>query len=46
MNHFDELLEHLLSDREISNNTIFHGANRLNIAWNSTKHLLGFLTYG
>ena len=46
MHHFDELLEHLLSDREVGNHAVFHGANGFNIAGHLAQHGFGFAAYG
>ena len=45
MHHLDELFEHLLGNREVGNNAIFHGANGFNIARNTPKHGFSFSAY-
>ena len=46
MHHADELLEHLLGDREVGDDAVFHGTNRFDVARDAAKHLLGFATDG
>jgi hypothetical protein len=46
VHHFDELLEHLLGDREVGNHTVFHGANGFDVAGHLAQHGLGFATNG
>ena len=38
MRHFDKLLEHLLSDREVGDHPVLHRTNGLNIAWHFAQH--------
>ena len=37
----DEVLQHLLSDREIRNNAVFQWSNRCNVTRRATQHILG-----
>ena len=46
MHHADELLEHLLGNREVGNDAVFHGADRLDVARDPTQHLLGLAADG
>src|SRR5699024_9127212 len=44
MHHANELLEHLLGDREVRNDAVFHGARCLDVARYPPQHLLGLVT--
>src|SRR5690606_24470774 len=45
MHHADELLEHLLGDREVGNDAILHGPNGLDVAWHAAQHHFGLVAY-
>ena len=42
----DEVLQHFLSNLEVSDNAVFQGANSSDIARRTTQHALGIGTYG
>lgn len=46
VNHLDELLEHLLGDREVGDHAVFHRANGFDVAGNFAQHGLGFMAHG
>jgi hypothetical protein len=46
VHHLDELLEHLLGDREVGNHAVFHGADGFDVAGHLAQHGLGFLAHG
>ena len=46
MRFADEMLQHLLGDREIRDNAVFQGPNSRNIAWRATQHVLGLGAHG
>jgi hypothetical protein len=46
VHHLDELLEHLLGDREVGNHAVLHGADGFDIAGHLAQHGLGFLADG
>src|SRR5690606_21368384 len=41
VDHPDELLEHLLGDREVGDDAVLHGADGLDVARHLAEHLLG-----
>ena len=41
MDHLDELLEHLLGDREVGDHAVFHRADGLDVARHLAEHGLG-----
>ncbi|MNT18794.1 hypothetical protein D3C72_1540110 [compost metagenome] len=46
MNLLDEVLKHFFSHEEVSDNAVFHWADRGDVAWGTTQHLLRIVSYG
>jgi hypothetical protein len=42
MDHLDELLEHLLGDREVGDDAVLHGPDGFDVAGHLAQHGLGF----
>jgi hypothetical protein len=46
VHHLDELLEHLLGDREVGDDAVLHGPDGFDVAGHLAQHGLGFLAHG